>query len=117
MKKFAFLFTLLFASACFAQNTHTATLTWSQSPSSGVTSNNVYFSTTKGGPYTSVFSSASPITTYTVTNLAPATTYYFVVTAVCATCSPQESAYSNEASATTKNGQPQSPSSLTVTAN
>lgn len=100
-----------------AQNTHSVSLTWTQSPSAGVTSNNVYQASTTGGPYTLAYSSTSPITSYTVGNLPGSTTYYFVVTAVCSTCNPQESPYSNQASATTDANQPSPPSNLKATSN
>lgn len=60
-----------------------------------VTSNNVYRSTTQGGPYSEIYSSSSPITTYSNTSVSPGT-YYYVITAVNAN---GESAYSGEATA------------------
>jgi len=105
------------ARTSFGAGTHQATLNWTQSVTSGVTSNNVYQSTTNGGPYTKIFSSAAPIVTYQVTSgLVGNTTYYFVVTAVCSTCNPSESAYSNQVSGTTSaDPQPQPPQSLVLT--
>ena len=67
-----------------------AALTWTASTSA--TSYNIYESTTSGGPYTKVASTAG--TSYTVTGLI-GTTYYFVVTAVN---SNGESGYSSEVS-------------------
>jgi|SRR5208282_513782 len=60
-----------------------------------VTSNNVYRSTTSGGPYTEIYSSSSPIATYSDTPGSPGV-YYYVVTSVSAN---GESANSNEAPA------------------
>lgn len=75
------------------------TLTWTQSTSANITTNNVYRSTTSGGPYTLV-ASLPATTSYANTGLATGTTYYFVVTAVNST--GLESSYSNEAGATAK---------------
>jgi beta-glucanase (GH16 family) len=50
------------------------------SPSNGATNYNVKFSTTNGGPYTTIGSTAT--TGYTNTGLANGTTYYYVVSAV-----------------------------------
>jgi hypothetical protein len=95
---------------------HGAVLSFTQSTSTGITGNNVYQSLTSGGPYTKIFSSSTPITSYTVTGLAAVTTYYWVVTAVCATCSPSESGNSNQVQGTTSaDPQPNAPSSLTLT--
>src|ERR1019366_1633338 len=60
-----------------------------------VTSNNVYRSLTSGGPYTEIYSSSSPITTYSNTSVSPGT-YYYVITAVN---SNGESVNSNEVTA------------------
>jgi len=68
------------------------TLTWNASI--GATSYNIYESTTSGGPYTKINSTAN--TNYTVTGLTNGATYYFVVTAVNST---GESGYSNQAGA------------------
>jgi cellulose 1,4-beta-cellobiosidase len=69
-------------------------LSWSAS--NGATNYNVKFSTTNGGPYTTIGSTAS--TTYTNTGLANGTTYYYVVSAVN---SFGESSNSAQISATT----------------
>jgi fibronectin type 3 domain-containing protein len=105
---------LLLATAAVAQN-HSASLTWNQSTSSGVTGNNVYRGTTSGGPYVKIFTSSSPITTYKDSTVAAATTYYYVVTATCTTCNPQESLFSTEVKAVIPSDAPQPPTSLTVT--
>ncbi len=65
-----------------------ARLTWTQPY--GATSYKVYSSTTSGGPYTAVSTTAVP--SYILTGLITGTTYYFVVTAVL---SSGESPYSN----------------------
>ena len=82
------------------------TLTWNAPI--GATSYNVYESTTSGGPYMKLNSTAN--TNYTVTGLANGATYYFVVTAVNST---GESGYSNQAGATLIPG---APTNLTATA-
>ena len=61
----------------------------------GVTSYNVYTSTTSGGSYTKA--GITTTTSYTVTGLNNGTIYYFVVTAIN---TAGESGYSNQASAT-----------------
>ncbi|HEV2436750.1 MAG TPA: fibronectin type III domain-containing protein, partial [Verrucomicrobiae bacterium] len=73
------------------------TLTWTQSTSSNITTNNVYRATVSGGPYTKIASIAAT-TNYTNTGLHSGTTYYFVVTAV--NSSGLESPYSSQASGT-----------------
>jgi hypothetical protein len=74
------------------------TLSWMQSTSPGVTRNNVYRSTTNGGPY-AVTASIGANTSYTDTRVSRHTTYYYVVTAVVGT---EESATSNQDSAKPK---------------
>lgn len=71
-------------------------LTWIQSASPGVTSNNVYRSETSGGPYTQIFQGTVPITTYTDTQVLGEQEYCYVVTAVAAGV---ESPYSPQACA------------------
>jgi cellulose 1,4-beta-cellobiosidase len=71
-------------------------ITWKQSPSSGVTKNRVYRSTTKAGGYT-LRATLSASTSFSDTNVASKTTYYYVVTAV--NSKGKESVYSNQASA------------------
>ncbi len=73
-------------------------LSWTQSTSSGVTQNNVYRSTTNGGPY-SLQATLSATTSYSDTSVTRGVTYYYVVTAVS---SGGESPYSNQASAKPK---------------
>jgi hypothetical protein len=76
---------------------HSVGLTWNASTST-VVGYNVYRSTTSGGPYTLITSSLVSGTTYSDTSVSAGVTYYYVVTAVDS--SGNESAYSNEASAT-----------------
>ncbi len=76
---------------------HSATLSWTASTSS-VMGYNSYFSSTSGGPYTKLNSSPDAVTSYTDSSVVAGQTYYFVVTAVDS--SGDESAYSNEVSAT-----------------
>lgn len=63
----------------------------------GASTYDVIRSTTSGGPYTTVNTSAVTTTWYTDTGLTDGTTYYYVVTAIN---SYGASGYSNEASAT-----------------
>ena len=76
---------------------HFVTLNWTASSSSGVTGYNVYRSTTSGGGYTKVNSSAVTGTNFTDTTIAPGVTYYYVATAVDG--SGNESAFSSEITA------------------
>lgn len=64
-----------------AQDTPSITLTWVQSTTPGVVSNNVYRGE-PGGPYTEVFESSSPTTSYTDSQILTKTQYCYVVTAV-----------------------------------
>jgi fibronectin type 3 domain-containing protein len=75
------------------------TLTWTQSTSPNITSNNVYRATVSGGPYT-LRATIAPATSYTDTGLTSGRTYYYVATAV--NSSGLESPYSNQTSATAK---------------
>ena len=73
---------------------HSATLNWTASTSSGVTGYNIYRGTTSGGPYTKVNAIPTSGPTYTDTTVQAGQTYYYVATAVD---SSNESSYSNEA--------------------
>ena len=75
---------------------HSATLSWTASTSSGVAGYNVYRSTTSGGPYTKMNPSPIAIVTYTDTAVSAGLTYYYVLTSV--DVSGNESAYSTQAS-------------------
>lgn len=71
------------------------TLSWTASPTAGV-SYEVYRGTVSGGPYASLNSATT--TSYVDYSVVSGQTYYYVVTAVDST--GDESAYSNETSAT-----------------
>jgi hypothetical protein len=73
-------------------------LDWADNSESDLDYYNVYCSTTSGGPYSQIDSVGA--SEYYDTGLAPDTTYYYVVTAV--DTSDNESANSDEASATTE---------------
>ena len=107
MKKFVIIAIILAAVLSHAQLTskvqrkvnpdaptqHQVALSWTQSTTPGITSNNVYRGTTSGGPYTLIYSSTTPITAYTDTSVVGGDTYYYVVTALIGT---EESGYSNQ---------------------
>lgn len=73
-------------------------LDWADNSESDLAGYNLYRSTTSGGGYAQVNTSLVTSSTLTDTGLTNGTTYYYVVAAVDAT--GNESAYSNEASAT-----------------
>jgi hypothetical protein len=60
-------------------------LTWKASASPSVTNYNIKRSTSSGGPYTNNIVGSTSATTYTDTNVADGTTYYYVVSAVSST--------------------------------
>lgn len=74
-------------------------LNWTQSTSPNVTQNNIYRSTTSGGPY-SLVATIAAATSYNNSGLTSGTTYYYVVKAV--NSSGLESPASNQASATAR---------------
>jgi hypothetical protein len=76
---------------------HSVALSWTASTST-VAGYNVYRSTTSGGPYTLITSSAVTGTTFTDNTVQSGVTYFYVVTAVDA--GGNESVNSNEVSAT-----------------
>ena len=76
---------------------YSVALSWNPS-SSAVIGYNLYRGTQSGGPYAKQNSSVLSATTYTDSNIASGTTYYYVSTSVNA--DNEESAYSNEATAT-----------------
>lgn len=82
---------------CVTSSTHTVSLTWSASTSSGVNGYNVYRSTTSNGSYAKINSSLVSGTSYTDSSVQSGQTYYYVTTAV--NTSSVESAYSNQATA------------------
>ena len=99
-----------------AAGTHSVVLSWNNPAAPPtITGNNVYRGTVSGGPYGKIFTGASPITTYTDSTVSGGTTYYYVVTAVCSSCNPTESAFSNQVQAAVPQDQPAPPSQLTVT--
>jgi len=75
---------------------HSVTLSWLASSTTGVTGYNVYRGTATGGPYSKVTTSAVTGLGYTDTNVTAGQTYYYVATAVEGS---SESAYSNQATA------------------
>lgn len=81
--------------ACSATISHSVSLTWTASASSGVTGYNVFRSTTTGGPYTQL--NTTTTTSYTDSSVSAGQTYYYVVTAVAGS---SQSAYSSQAQAT-----------------
>jgi cellulose 1,4-beta-cellobiosidase len=91
--------TNLTATAGKTKNLRNVTLKWTQSSSPGVTYNRIYRSTASGGGY-SLRASISAGTTYTDTSVTVGVTYYYVVTA--GNNAWKESAYSKQASATTR---------------
>ncbi len=105
--------------ACGA-SPHCAVLSWVEATGSAVTGFNVYRGTVSSGPYVNVGSITSPtITSFTdlskVGNvLVEGAKYFWVVTALCPTCSTVESGNSNEASGTVPFQAPQTPSGLVV---
>lgn len=100
--------TALASTLSSAPGSESVVLTWTQSSttSPAVTGNNVYRGTTSGNEVL-IYSSTSPITTYTDGPYSAGATYYYKVTAVNAN---GESAYSNEIS----QGVPTLPSSPTT---
>jgi fibronectin type 3 domain-containing protein len=80
---------------CVTGSSHSVSLTWSPSSSSGVAGYNVYRSSTSGGSYTKINSSLVSGTNYTDSTVQSGQTYYYVTTAV--NTSNAESAYSNQA--------------------
>src|ERR1700681_3921831 len=85
--------------AASAQTAHTVALTWTQSAFSGVTANKIYRSTTSGSQGSAIYSSPTPIITYTDSGpLTNGTTYYYCVSALAG--SNNESACRAQAIAT-----------------
>jgi len=75
---------------------HYVDLSWTASTSQGVTGYNVYRGTASGGPYSEITTAPVSGTSYTDSDVAAGTTYYYVATAVSGT---EESSYSNQATA------------------
>lgn len=76
---------------------HSVSLGWTPSSSPNVIGYNVYRSTTSGGPYTKLTSSAAAGTSYTDSSVQAGKTYYYVATSVDNTS--KESSYSNQTQA------------------
>lgn len=116
MKLLKSLFILLLAVPSFAA--HSVTLSWTASPSAGVTQYRIYQSYTQGGPYklfTWAPATVGVATIYTNPGALPlqeGATYYYVVTAFDGY---SESVYSNEAAGTIPSA-PQPPTGLKVVA-
>jgi fibronectin type 3 domain-containing protein len=72
----------------------TVKLTWVQSKSTPVSTNNVYRGDVSGGPYSEIFESTGPIIKYLDATVVDGQTYCWVVTAVS---NGVEFPYSNEA--------------------
>jgi hypothetical protein len=87
------------SAALSGTGTHDVVLTWTASPTSGISGYNVYRGTSVGGESTTPLNS-TPLsaTTYTDSAVTAGTNYYYVVAAVASNGSTQ-SADSNEASA------------------
>lgn len=71
---------------------HSVSLTWTASPTTGVTAYNVYRGTTKGGPYTKINSVNAPLVTYLDSPLTAGASYFYVVTAQAAACTAAQTA-------------------------
>ena len=100
MRKLALLiaWSSLYGSLGNAQTGHGIQLSWTQTTDTSVQFNTVYRSATPGGPYTAIFTSVAPITTYfdPLTSALQGTQACYVVTAT----DVLESAKSTEACAT-----------------
>src|SRR5579875_1578190 len=77
--------------------THSVTLTWVASPSSGVIGYNIYRSQTSVGPYTKLNNTVIAGTSYSDITVSAGQTYYYVATTVGQ--GSVESAYSSQVSA------------------
>jgi hypothetical protein len=76
--------------------THSVSLTWTASTSTGVTGYNVYRGTVSGGPYSKLNASLVSRTSYTDSTVSAGQTYYYVTTAVTSTT---QNRYSNQVTA------------------
>lgn len=79
-----------------ATTAHSVTLNWGSVANSTY---NVYRNRFGGKTYTRIATKVSQ-TSYVDHNVVAGNNYYYVVTAVCETCSPQESGYSNRVEVT-----------------
>jgi len=80
---------------------HTVTLTWNPSTGSNIVGYRVYRGTTSGGPYFGLNSSVDSAISYVDSSVVAGGKYFYVATTV--DTSGNESAFSNEASATIPN--------------
>jgi hypothetical protein len=80
-----------------ASSSHSVTLTWNASTTSGVTGYRAYRGTSSAGPYSALNSSPNPQLKYVDSTVQAGTTYYYAVTAVRS--DGTESVYSNAVSA------------------
>lgn len=112
---------LLFWPNANSQTSHSVSLQWVASTTTGA-QYNIYRSTTTGGPYTKLNGGPISGTVFNDTTGAAGTHYFYVVTALCgstATCPSGvtgESSNSTEVSATFL-GSPVAPAGVTATAN
>jgi hypothetical protein len=83
--------------ACVTYNAHGVTLNWMAGGSSNVVGYNIYRSTTSGGPYTKLNSSAVIGTSYSDQAVQAGLTYFYVATSL--DVNGNESAYSGQATA------------------
>ncbi|MBL8072754.1 MAG: fibronectin type III domain-containing protein [Nitrospira sp.] len=83
-------------SALPTDNDGTARLSWEASIGRNLAGYKIYSATTSGGYGPPIATTSMDVTTYTATDLAPGTTYFFVVTAFNA--DGAESTVSNEVS-------------------
>ena len=81
-----------------APPSHSVSLSWTASSSTGLLGYNIYRSLASGGPYTKLNSSPVSGTNYFDSSVTAGLTYYYVATAVGQ--GNVESAYSNQATAT-----------------
>lgn len=105
--------------------THDVALSWTASVSTGVTGYNVYRAPCTGtitggvcsadGAFAKLTTTLVSGTTYTDSTVAAGNSYDYYVTAVCATCNPQESAPSNKVAPTIPGNQPLPPTNVTIT--
>lgn len=85
-------------SALPMENNGTARLSWEASVGRNIAGYKIYSATTSGGYGPPMVVTSMDVTTYTVTDLTPDTTYFFVVTAF--NTDGAESTVSNEVSTT-----------------
>jgi hypothetical protein len=82
---------------CIAYVSHSVTLSWVASTSTGVVGYNIYRRAASAEPYTKINPAPTSATTYTDSNVQAGQTYSYVTTSV--DMSGNESAYSNDITA------------------